>query len=292
MRIGRNEPCPCGSGKKYKKCCMGAESGKPLISEGQLEKYREYSRKKAEKDPLKAEKFAIDMAQSALSHGLANFRPKNLQESVGLFLRRQAAQLHEDTSICLGLYFQHLASAYKSIGAGSQELAFAGSQELAVISRMDWWDRTLTRSFFTEVEGVLFLVQKVILWAVDRSEIEIDSEEEMRRNIGDGPFAPMLKTFKEVFSCFTRLGQGEIDYQDSGWAKFLLSHDYRNSFTHPKTTSDLALPPGFVEETLFRGMAWYRKQMNDLEIVKCNHDSCNRSLPEIKMAIMREKSTM
>jgi hypothetical protein len=25
-KIGRNEPCPCGSGKKYKKCCM-AESG-------------------------------------------------------------------------------------------------------------------------------------------------------------------------------------------------------------------------------------------------------------------------
>ncbi len=21
--IGRNDPCPCGSGKKYKKCCMG-----------------------------------------------------------------------------------------------------------------------------------------------------------------------------------------------------------------------------------------------------------------------------
>ena len=23
-KIGRNEPCPCGSGKKYKKCCMEA----------------------------------------------------------------------------------------------------------------------------------------------------------------------------------------------------------------------------------------------------------------------------
>lgn len=23
IKIGRNEPCPCGSGKKYKKCCMG-----------------------------------------------------------------------------------------------------------------------------------------------------------------------------------------------------------------------------------------------------------------------------
>lgn len=22
-RIGRNDPCPCGSGKKYKKCCAG-----------------------------------------------------------------------------------------------------------------------------------------------------------------------------------------------------------------------------------------------------------------------------
>ena len=24
-RIGRNDPCPCGSGKKYKKCCMQKE---------------------------------------------------------------------------------------------------------------------------------------------------------------------------------------------------------------------------------------------------------------------------
>ncbi|MBR2769144.1 MAG: SEC-C domain-containing protein, partial [Solobacterium sp.] len=21
--VGRNDPCPCGSGKKFKKCCMG-----------------------------------------------------------------------------------------------------------------------------------------------------------------------------------------------------------------------------------------------------------------------------
>lgn len=23
MRVSRNDPCPCGSGKKYKKCCLG-----------------------------------------------------------------------------------------------------------------------------------------------------------------------------------------------------------------------------------------------------------------------------
>jgi hypothetical protein len=24
-KVGRNDPCPCGSGRKYKKCCMGKE---------------------------------------------------------------------------------------------------------------------------------------------------------------------------------------------------------------------------------------------------------------------------
>ena len=26
-RVGRNDPCPCGSGKKYKKCHMAADEG-------------------------------------------------------------------------------------------------------------------------------------------------------------------------------------------------------------------------------------------------------------------------
>ncbi len=25
-QVGRNDPCPCGSGKKYKKCCLGKDS--------------------------------------------------------------------------------------------------------------------------------------------------------------------------------------------------------------------------------------------------------------------------
>ena len=24
-KVGRNDPCPCGSGKKYKKCCLNAQ---------------------------------------------------------------------------------------------------------------------------------------------------------------------------------------------------------------------------------------------------------------------------
>jgi SEC-C motif len=31
-KIGRNEPCPCGSGKKYKKCCLNKSSGDPKLN--------------------------------------------------------------------------------------------------------------------------------------------------------------------------------------------------------------------------------------------------------------------
>ena len=26
MKVGRNEPCPCGSGKKYKHCCLNKDA--------------------------------------------------------------------------------------------------------------------------------------------------------------------------------------------------------------------------------------------------------------------------
>lgn len=31
--VGRNEPCPCGSGKKYQKCCLGRQE-EPAVAEG------------------------------------------------------------------------------------------------------------------------------------------------------------------------------------------------------------------------------------------------------------------
>jgi len=37
-KIGRNDPCPCASGKKYKKCCLPLDSARPIIPD---EKYEE-----------------------------------------------------------------------------------------------------------------------------------------------------------------------------------------------------------------------------------------------------------
>ncbi len=40
-RVGRNDPCPCGSGLKYKKCCLGKEAPEPMdIGKLYLDRYR------------------------------------------------------------------------------------------------------------------------------------------------------------------------------------------------------------------------------------------------------------
>ena len=31
MKVGRNDPCPCGSGKKYKSCCEGKTTAKDAL---------------------------------------------------------------------------------------------------------------------------------------------------------------------------------------------------------------------------------------------------------------------
>ena len=36
--IGRNDPCPCGSGKKYKKCCLGTDKDPLAKAKGHMVK--------------------------------------------------------------------------------------------------------------------------------------------------------------------------------------------------------------------------------------------------------------
>jgi len=51
-KIGRNDPCPCGSGKKYKKCCLEKQDiiweqnkASQLMEEGQFKEAEERLRK-------------------------------------------------------------------------------------------------------------------------------------------------------------------------------------------------------------------------------------------------------
>jgi methionyl aminopeptidase len=65
MKIGRNDPCPCGSGKKYKKCCMGKDI---LIKNGDVKEdyLKKYNIRLKEKSDIKAIKVAGKLAVETL----------------------------------------------------------------------------------------------------------------------------------------------------------------------------------------------------------------------------------
>jgi hypothetical protein len=41
MKVGRNDPCPCGSGKKYKKCCIDKEAAPVNYMKQKLDRFHE-----------------------------------------------------------------------------------------------------------------------------------------------------------------------------------------------------------------------------------------------------------
>lgn len=54
MKIGRNDPCPCGSGKKYKKCCLRKEENPAnhFIPADVVKKFQEHQRNEIEREKL------------------------------------------------------------------------------------------------------------------------------------------------------------------------------------------------------------------------------------------------
>ena len=69
-KIGRNDPCPCGSGKKYKKCCLAndeaaARAAQPVAVAAHRPSLASYAREHDERDELtEASNAVIDMVQA------------------------------------------------------------------------------------------------------------------------------------------------------------------------------------------------------------------------------------
>jgi methionyl aminopeptidase len=61
-KVGRNDPCPCGSGLKYKKCCLGKEDEGPVnIKESYYNKYQIRLKGQADIEGIsKAGRLALD----------------------------------------------------------------------------------------------------------------------------------------------------------------------------------------------------------------------------------------
>ena len=72
-KIGRNDPCPCGSGKKYKKCCMASDEAaaraarpaQPAAAPGHRPSLASYFQEHDECDELtEASNAVVDMARA------------------------------------------------------------------------------------------------------------------------------------------------------------------------------------------------------------------------------------
>ena len=75
MKIGRNDPCPCGSGLKYKKCCLGKKNPMPgSYKDTYYNKYKIRLKEKADIEGIKtAGRLALptlDLVESRISPGM------------------------------------------------------------------------------------------------------------------------------------------------------------------------------------------------------------------------------
>jgi hypothetical protein len=75
MDSGRNEPCPCGSGKKYKKCCLGRSGGETAA--GEMRDIMDEVRRKLESGHIssldEAQEIVADFVNRKNSAPLAKF---------------------------------------------------------------------------------------------------------------------------------------------------------------------------------------------------------------------------
>jgi hypothetical protein len=95
MKPGRNDPCHCGSGKKYKKCHEGADAAKESAELADLQAKAEEARAaeeaEAEADPkAAAAKAAAAKKATSRNDGSAGHRPKERIATAANPIRRKA----------------------------------------------------------------------------------------------------------------------------------------------------------------------------------------------------------
>ena len=83
-KVGRNAPCPCGSGLKYKKCCQGKEAPAPeSVEDRYRRKYRIRLKKPSDIESIRK---AGRLAMETLDRVEAMLRPGLVTEEINTFV--------------------------------------------------------------------------------------------------------------------------------------------------------------------------------------------------------------
>ncbi|MCL2773646.1 MAG: SEC-C domain-containing protein [Oscillospiraceae bacterium] len=111
MKVGRNEPCPCGSGKKYKKCCMAKNE------EAELSKYSEYdsessvirihenSNAEAVENRVEEDDEELDM-RTLLLRAMVNLRQMTMKNKPHIKEYKNIRKLHKEIVDSIVIYIQ------------------------------------------------------------------------------------------------------------------------------------------------------------------------------------------
>ena len=93
MKIGRNDPCPCGSGLKYKKCCMGKGlPGHNSIKERYLQEHNIRIKERSDIEAIKrAGRLTIDTLKLIKGHIKQGVTTDDINTIVHEFTIRQGA---------------------------------------------------------------------------------------------------------------------------------------------------------------------------------------------------------
>jgi SEC-C motif-containing protein len=222
MMPGRNDPCPCGSGKKYKRCCLGKAGETAEADVGQTT----HSDKMSE------------------GFDFEGFGRLGVGPSFSYF-KIMSEALAKDTRRCMNVCLELKA-----------KLPEGQPIDSPTYIELSFWYRNLLRAFVSEVEGLLFVMRRIIVWADERGELnispaqavlvrEVDYRMDVRRKRIDERERPnrLLENFILTFSLFPRVfaSEFEIDYGNNGWEAFQKIVAARNSVTHPKSPQDTLL---------------------------------------------------
>jgi len=82
VKVGRNDPCPCGSGLKYKKCCLGKEKQETRDKEVAVTYFKKYGIRLKEPKDIEGIKKAGVVALRTLDLVEENLRPGITTEEI------------------------------------------------------------------------------------------------------------------------------------------------------------------------------------------------------------------
>ncbi|WP_050740706.1 YecA family protein [Acetobacterium bakii] len=207
MKLGRNSPCPCGSGKKHKKCCLG-KSKQELVFENILKNQSTVKKESRIKQCLHPNKSECT-SKIIHAHAIQNNRILNKIAVNGL------VQTMDGVS---NLFFQSAQSKGRKIAT-----VFTGFCQ--------YHDKVLfqdieDREFLCETKQLFLFTYRTFAWHYHKKQEQINNERITQKNImdilNDNSYMRELSPYNKALY----LAQRDNDIKKKMFDNCLLTEDY------------------------------------------------------------------